>query len=189
MAPGAEPLPRGRRRDFNGRVLLEREHVLAQLAASLEASSTGEGRLVFLAGEAGVGKTAVVTELAATLPDRVRVRSGACDSATMAAALGPFLEAVPELSTVLVGAAAVDRLSLFRRLRAVLAPEPTLLVLEDVHWADGATLDMLRFLGRRLRGLRLLVVATYRDDQTAASSPLTAVLGELATSPGCPGRR
>src|SRR6478735_4899041 len=149
----------------------------------LEELSTGNGTLVFLAGEAGVGKTAVVAALAAAVPAGVRVRSGGCDSITTAAPLGPFLEAVPELSEALEGAGGVDRLLLFRRLRAVLASEPTLLVLEDVHWADEATLDMLRFLGRRLVGLPLLVVATYRDDETGASSRLTGVLGDLATAP------
>jgi DNA-binding CsgD family transcriptional regulator/tetratricopeptide (TPR) repeat protein len=164
-------------------VLLEREHVLARLTALLVESSTGAGRLVFLAGEAGVGKTAVVAALSAAVPAGVLVRSGACDSITTAAALGPFLEAVPELSDVLEGAGGVDRLLLFRRVRAALGAEPTLLVLEDVHWADEATLAMLRFLGRRLAALPLLVVATYRDDETTAASPLTAVLGDLATAP------
>jgi DNA-binding CsgD family transcriptional regulator/Tfp pilus assembly protein PilF len=73
---------------------------------------------------------------------------------------------------------------LFRQLRAALAAEPTLLVLDDVHWADEATLEMLRFLGRRLAGLPLLVVATHRDDEAAADAPLTRVLGDLATAPG-----
>jgi DNA-binding CsgD family transcriptional regulator/tetratricopeptide (TPR) repeat protein len=164
-------------------VLLEREHVLARLTSLLEESSTGDGRLVFLAGEAGVGKTSVVAALAAGVRADVRVRSGSSDSITTAAALGPFLEAVPELGGALEGVGGVDRLLLFRRLRAALATGPTLLVLEDVHWADEATLDMLRFLGRRLVGLPLLVVATYRDDETGASSRLTGVLGDLATAP------
>ena len=164
-------------------MLLEREHVLARLTALLEESSTGTGRMLFLAGEASVGKTAVVAALAAAAPSGVRVRSGGCDSTTAVTALGPFLEAVPELSEALEGVGGVNRLSLFRHLRDAVAPEPTLLVLEDVHWADEATLDMLRFLGRRLVGLPLLVVATYRDDETATTSPLTAVLGDLATAP------
>ena len=164
-------------------MLLEREHVLARLTSLLAESSGGDGRLVFLAGEAGVGKTAVVAALAAAVPAGVRVRSGSSDSVTTAAPLGPFLEAVPELAGALDEASGVDRLLLFRRLRSALAPEPTLLVLEDLHWADEATLDMLRFLGRRLAGLPLLVVATYRDDQAAASSRLTGVLGDLATAP------
>jgi hypothetical protein len=61
---------------------------------------------------------------------------------------------------------------------------PTLLFLEDVHWADEATLEMLRVLGRRLNGMPLLVLPTFREDEVSASHPLTVVLGDLATSPG-----
>jgi predicted ATPase len=68
--------------------------------------------------------------------------------------------------------------------RVVAGPPPTLLVLEDVHWADEATLDVLRLLGRRVSGVRALVLATYRDDQLDRLHPLRIVLGELATSRG-----
>jgi DNA-binding CsgD family transcriptional regulator/tetratricopeptide (TPR) repeat protein len=169
---------------FDVAVLLEREHPLARLTALLEEAAGGSGRLVFLGGEAGVGKTSLVAALVGATAGRLTVRRGACDSIATTAALGPLVEAVPELSDVLEQAADVDRLQLFRRLRAVLSAEPTLLVLEDVHWADEATLEMLRFLGRRLSALPLLVVATYRDDEVAVDSPLTGVLGDLATSPG-----
>jgi len=59
---------------------------------------------------------------------------------------------------------------------------PTVLVLEDVHWADGATLDVLRLLGRRLRGVPALVLASYRDDELERTHPLRMLLGELVTS-------
>ena len=59
---------------------------------------------------------------------------------------------------------------------------PTLLFLKDVHWADEATLEMLRFLGRRLNGMPVLVLPTFREDEVSASHPLTVVLGYLATS-------
>ena len=100
-------------------MLLEREHVLARLTALLDESSGGAGRMVFLAGEAGVGKTAVVTALAAAVPAGVRVRSGSCDSITTTAALGPFLDAVPELSDPLDGAEAVEVFSLAESLGGI----------------------------------------------------------------------
>ena len=165
-------------------MLLEREGALAALIALAEQAATGVGRLVFLGGEAGVGKTALcgaLIEHAATL---LTVRSGGCDNVTTAAALGPLVDAAPELTAVIEdGSARVDRLRLFRRLRSVLSGEPTLLVLEDVHWADEATLEMLRFLGRRLDGLPLLVVATFRADEVTTGHPLTVLLGDLATGP------
>jgi predicted ATPase len=58
------------------------------------------------------------------------------------------------------------------------------LVVEDLHWADDATLELLRFLGRRLARLRLLVVLTYRDEEVGPGHPLRVLLGDLATVPG-----
>ncbi len=62
---------------------------------------------------------------------------------------------------------------------------PTLLLLEDVHWADEATLEMLRVLGRHLNGMPLLVLPTFREDEVSASHPLTVMLGDLANIAGC----
>jgi DNA-binding CsgD family transcriptional regulator/tetratricopeptide (TPR) repeat protein len=164
-------------------VLIEREHVLGRLTALLDDAATGSGRLVFLTGEAGIGKTSVVAALTDVAQGRLALRWGACDS--VATALGPFTDAVPELADVLESAAAdVQRPALFRRLRAALAGTPTLLVLEDVHWADEATLDLLRFLGRRLADLPLLVVATSREDEVPPGHPLATLFGDLATAVG-----
>jgi DNA-binding CsgD family transcriptional regulator/tetratricopeptide (TPR) repeat protein len=166
-------------------VLIEREHVLGRLTVLLDDAAAGSGRLVFLTGEAGIGKTSVVAALTEVAQGRLAVRRGACDSVATAAALGPFTDAVPELADVLEGAGTdVQRPSLFRRLRGALSGAPTLLVLEDVHWADEATLDLLRFLGRRLADLPLLVVATSREDEVPPGHPLATLLGDLATAPG-----
>ena len=149
---------------FNEQVLLEREDPLTELAELAERAAAGSGALVFLGGEAGVGKTSLTAALVALADGPLTVRCGGCDNVTTAAALGPLVDAVPELTAVIEDeATAVDRLRLFRRLRGVLSAVPTLLVLEDVHWADEATLEMLRFLGRRLGGLPLLVLATFRE--------------------------
>jgi hypothetical protein len=96
----------------------------------------------------------------------------------------PLIDAVPELTAVIEDEAEVNRLRLFRRLRAELTAVPTLLLLEDVHWADEATLEILRFLGRRIDSMPLLVLATFREDEVVGSHPLTVVLGDLATTPG-----
>ena len=58
---------------------------------------------------------------------------------------------------------------------------PTLLVVEDIHWADDATLDFLRYLGRRVETTTAVVVATYRDDELGARPDLRRLLGDLAT--------
>jgi predicted ATPase len=166
-------------------VLIERDRFLAGLSAMADETLNGAGgRLVFLGGEAGIGKSALAAVFADSAAERMSVRRGGCDNLATPAALGPLFDAVPELSDLIENEAGLNRLRLFRRLRAVLSAEPTLLLLEDVHWADEATLEMLRYLDRRLVGLPLLVLATFRDDEVSASHPLTMILGDLATSPG-----
>src|SRR5215470_16201302 len=164
-------------------VLVEREGFLASLERLLAEALDGSGRLVFLGGEAGVGKTA----LAAAFADAAsgpKVRRGCCDIVTTAEALGPILDALPELAVAADHEEGVSRLRLFRNVRDTLARSPTLLVLEDVHWADEATLDILRFLGRRLAGIRLLILATFRSEEVSSDHPLTIVMGDVATLPG-----
>jgi DNA-binding CsgD family transcriptional regulator/tetratricopeptide (TPR) repeat protein len=174
-------------------VLIERAAFLASLDSLLGEALAGSGRLVFLGGEAGVGKST----LAAALTDRARagtgpadagagpaVQRGSCDSVTTAEALGPVLDALPELAAAIDGAGSVSRLRLFRQVRDALSASPMLLLLEDVHWADEATLDILRFLGRRLAGTRLMILATFRSEEVGREHPLTVAMGDLAGTSG-----
>ncbi len=163
-------------------MLVERDVILGELIAGLDVALTGHGRLVFVGGEAGVGKSALVGALAVAVAGRCAVRVGVVDNVTTSDALGPIQDAVPEIVPLL--AADADRVALFRALRTTLAEKPGLLILEDLHWADEATLDALRFLGRRLDGLPALIVATYRHDEVGARHPLTTVTGDLATATG-----
>ena len=147
--------------------LLERDDLLAQLTA---AHSAG-GRLVFVGGEAGVGKTSLVAAFTADVEPVLR---GACENLTTPTPLGPFLDVGD------VAAAGEPRL-VANALLDELQPG-AVLVLEDLHWADQATLDVLRVLGRRVDRTRALVLATYRDDEVAEEHPLRVVLGELASA-------
>ena len=108
------------------------------------------------------------------------VRRGSCDNVTTAEALGPILDAFPELIAAVDDEAGLSRLRLFRKVREALSESPMLLLLEDVHWADEATLDILRYLGRRLAGVRLMILATYRSEEVGRDHPLTVVMGDLA---------
>ncbi|MHB1244451.1 MAG: AAA family ATPase, partial [Gaiellaceae bacterium] len=143
--------------------LLEREELLAQLAGLLDDG----GRLVFVGGEAGVGKTALVRAFA----EGRRARLGWCENLAAPAPFGPFLD---------LGLEADDP----RRVAAAALELQGLVVLEDVHWADTASLDVLRVLGRRIDGTGTTVLATYRDDEVAGEHPLRVVLGELASASG-----
>ncbi len=164
--------------------LLERDEALAELVAALAAvQATSQGRLVLLSGEAGVGKTALLRWFHEQLTPRQRVLWGGCDPLFTPRPLGPLLAVAED-----VGGELADVLSrgvMPHEVAAVLAREvrsPTLFVLEDVHWADEATLDLLRLLARRIASMPILIVASYRDDELDRAHPLRIVLGELATS-------
>jgi len=164
--------------------LLERESALASLADYAREARRGEGRLVLVAGEAGVGKSALVDRFQGDVPD-ARWSWGACDGLFTPRPLGPLFDLAGQLGGELLdlSLAHAARDELFSALLRQVNEPGTLnvVVIEDVHWADEATVDLLRFLGRRLRNAAVLLVATYRDDGLTASDPLRVALGELAT--------
>lgn len=145
----------------------------------------GRGRLVFLGGESGAGKTSVAFEFARRVAGRARFLVGVCDSGTTPRPLGPLMDVAGALGVQAdLDDHVVRHPSLFPRVRSALGRPATLLLLEDVHWADEATLDLVRYLGRRMAGLPALVVATFRDDEVAGTHPLATVMGDLATAAG-----
>jgi DNA-binding CsgD family transcriptional regulator len=167
--------------------LLEREAVLAELGSLLRAVRGGAGRVAILRGEAGVGKTAVISAFTARLDTSVQVLAGGCDPLAAPRPLGPLLDALsglgPAAATAL-GAAidAGDTGALYRRLLAMLRDgQRRVWVIEDAHWADGATLDLVRFLTRRIGPLPLLLVVSYRDEELDAQHPLSVALGDVAS--------
>jgi ATP/maltotriose-dependent transcriptional regulator MalT len=160
--------------------LLEREELLAQLAAARAAN----GRLVFVGGEAGVGKTSLVRRFVDDQPDSVRVLWGSCDALFTPAALGPFLDVAQstggEIAEVVLSSARPHEVAA-ALIRELETSTPTILVLEDVHWADEASLDVVRLLGRRAHQVPALVLVTYRSDELDNNHPLRLVVGELVT--------
>jgi DNA-binding CsgD family transcriptional regulator len=165
-----------------GTELLERASALAALAALLEETgATRQGRLVLVRGEAGVGKTALVRRFAADAVP-ARVLRGACDPLYTPRPLGPFLDIAHttggDLEDAAMGGVKPYEVAaaLMRELERV---EPSVVVIEDVHWADEATLDVLRIVARRVESLPALIVATYRDDELDRRHPLRRALGEL----------
>jgi DNA-binding CsgD family transcriptional regulator len=162
--------------------LLERGAFIESLEASLEAVVAGHGRLVLLTGEAGIGKTALVRTFCEQSAGDARVLWGACDDLRTPRPLGPFADIA-----AMTGGPLEDAVSGGEKPAgcfAALAEElearwPTVVVLEDLHWADEATLDVLVMLGRRVQGVPALTIATYRDDGLGASEPLRSAIGEL----------
>ncbi len=163
--------------------LLEREAQLASLAEYADHARHGEGRLLLIAGEAGVGKSALVDEAQRGLPDATW-SWGACDGLFTPRPLGPLFDIAGKLGGELLELcrAGAPREELFSALlRQVSLPgELHVLVVEDAHWADEATIDLLRYLGRRIRDAAVLLLVTYRDEGLTATDPLRVALGDLA---------
>jgi len=167
-----------------GRVL-ERDSQLAALASYADEARAGDGRMVLVGGEAGIGKSTLVEELERGLPTATWWW-GACDGLSTPRALGPLSDIAVQAGGELRAACEADaaRDVRFDALTGVLrsSDELRVVVIEDVHWADDATLDMLRFLGRRIRDARVLFIVTYRDDALGPDEPLRITLGDLATN-------
>ena len=147
--------------------------------------SDGTGRLVLIAGEAGIGKSALLRAFADGHPD-TRVLSGACDALHTPRPLGPLLDIAEDAGgefAALASDGATPAAIVAALTRETRRKKPTVVVLEDLHWADGATLDVLRLLVRRLNTVPALVLATYRNDELDRSHPLRITLGELPRGP------
>ena len=161
--------------------LLERDDPLATLAACARAAAEGRGGTVLVSGEAGIGKTSLLESFGAGL-SLGRVLWGGCESLATPRPLGPLHDIAGQTSAPLRSLLSRphDRTAIFGALLDELAraPTPTVLVFEDVHWADEATLDLVKFIGRRIHRLPALLVLSHRDDGAALGN-LRAVFGEL----------
>jgi DNA-binding CsgD family transcriptional regulator len=164
--------------------LLERDNELVTLDAASRQAARGAGTIVLIGGEAGIGKSALVEHaFADSVIPGLRVLWGACDPLSTPRPFGPFhdiarhaggtLQAIvsAEPSREIFFAAMLDELRSSARRTAV--------IVEDVHWADEATLDLLTFLGRRIHQTSALLVLTYRDDELGPTHPLRMVLGSM----------
>ena len=166
------------------RQLLERGEsisALSGLLASVQADATG--RLVWIGGEAGVGKTSLLRRFCEFQPKPARALWGGCEPLRTPRPLGPFLDIAGTVGgelARLVAAAARPHEVTVTLLDALRGQGPTVLVLEDLHWADEATLDVLTLLAARIRSVPALVLASYRDDELERGSALRVLLGEKA---------
>jgi DNA-binding CsgD family transcriptional regulator/tetratricopeptide (TPR) repeat protein len=165
--------------------LLEREAQLASLREYAAEASRGDGRLVLITGEAGAGKSALVEGAREILPAATWAW-GACDGLFTPRPLGPLFDIAAGLGGALADLcqAGAPREQLFTTLLGQVSGsregnKPHVLVIEDAHWADEATVDMLRFLVRRIRTAPVLILVTYRDEGLAATDLIRAALADL----------
>src|SRR5512132_1416307 len=169
-------------------VLLERDAQLEVLVEAVADGGRGHGSTALIAGEAGIGKTSLVRALARRVRGEARVLMAACDDLVASRTLGPLRDAAVggdgPLAAALAEEGPVDRV--FAALLEELAEErPTVLVVEDVHWADDATLDVLGYAARRVDTVGAVLVLTMRDELDPRH-PLHRLLGALT---GCPVHR
>ncbi|WP_427924782.1 helix-turn-helix transcriptional regulator [Streptomyces sp. cg40] len=166
------------------RGILEREPELVRLAAAAREAADGAGSVALVFGEAGIGKSSLVRAMPERLPQHTRILLGQCDDLATRRPLGPFRDLIgsvgAELAQVVMEGG--DRHRVYEALQGELSgvPHPAVLVVEDVHWADEASLDALRFLVRRMARLPAVLVLTYRDDELSREHPLRHLLGQVS---------
>lgn len=165
-------------------MLLEREPQLTILESVVADVATDGGKVVVIRGEAGIGKSSLVAEFVGRIADAAHVLFGSCDDLLTPQTLGAFWDiardepsirqSVTKDATRALQTALLDLLS--RSLR------PTVLVIEDTQWADEATFDVIRFLGRRIGRTNGVMVLTYRDTEVESDHPIRQVIGDLPPS-------
>ncbi len=161
--------------------LVERDAELRELTTVVGAAiDEGRGVVVLISGEPGAGKSALVRGFLERLAPGVTAIVGGCDDLLAPRSLGPFRDMATdhaELSAALSGSRLDDALP---ALLHVFAARPVAVVVEDVHWADDATLDAIRYLSRRIPGIPAALLLTFRETEVLADHPLRQILGSLA---------
>ncbi len=165
-------------------MILEREEELQILESALKKARTGNGQLVMICGEAGIGKTSLIEHFVHSQPEPLRFLRGACDPFSIPHPLCPLIDIarqIPdeELSQMLwepsrpiIFHACIEKIQT--------VSQPTVVVFEDIHWADEATYDLIIYLGRRIQETNCLMIVTYRNDALSSDHPIRNVIGRLS---------
>jgi predicted ATPase len=164
-------------------MLIERDDALASFNIMRERLEQGLGGIILLGGEAGIGKTSLMAACLEQHQQNYRWIWGGCDALFTPRVLGPIYDIAGLLACDidLLLSQENGRARLFSALLLALqsSEKPVILVCEDFHWADHASLDLVKFLGRRVNFIKVLLVITFRDDEMGDNHPLRQVLGEL----------
>ena len=163
--------------------LIERDGFLSSLQSKFESVAKNEGHCVLVSGEAGIGKTSLVKSFCRNKRNECKIYQGSCDALFTPRPLAPLYDLVWQMegesweSNVNI----TDRSELFASFLHKLESkkQTTIIVFEDIHWADEATLDFIKFFARRIIHIRCLFILTYRDNEIHSGHPLRNVLGQL----------
>ncbi len=168
---------------MNNMKLLERQNFLDELIRIAESIKDSHGKTVLITGEAGVGKTSLIKEFTNNLNSGIRVMTGSCDDLFTPRPLGPLYDIAYQVNSDLPRelTAQANRSGIFSVFLHYLQKdsEPKIVVIEDIHWADEATLDFIKFLTRRINGSKLMLILSYRDEDLVQGNLLRSVFADL----------
>ncbi|WP_375202248.1 helix-turn-helix transcriptional regulator [Hyphococcus sp.] len=162
-------------------MLLERDNEFTTLNHCLDQAMNGRGSVVLVSGEAGVGKTSLLRAFA-DQHSEAKICWGMCDALYTPQTLGPIYDIAISLCerTRTLAESGANSAALFPALLSELSkPVPQILVIEDIHWADYATLDFVKYIARRIPVLNTVLIASFRDDEIDHTHPVQAVFGDL----------
>ncbi|MCK9930513.1 AAA family ATPase [Frankia sp. Mgl5] len=177
--------------------LLERDREVAVVRAAIDRAAAGQGSGVAVTGESGAGKSALLAAARAAAPGP-RFLLGGCDPLLTPRPLGPFrdIAAAAGLGPLLPGedrvkgekardsGAELALAGVCERIYEALRDETTVLVVEDLHWVDAASVEVLRFLARRVDAMSLALLVSYRDDEIGPGHSARPLLGDFARLAG-----
>jgi predicted ATPase len=161
--------------------LAQREPELQQLAGAVERAASGSGGFVLVRGPAGIGKSSLLREFISRLGANAFLLFGMCDDMASPRPLEPLWEMADLEPRLLPALRKSDPRAVFEVLMELLArrSRPTVVVIDDIHWADQATLDLLLRVGRRVDRTHGLVVVAFRDEDTPLEHPLRRVIADV----------
>ena len=161
-------------------MLIEREVPLQKLRGLADQARLGRGAVALVSDEAGIGKTTLLNAFQDSMRDTFRVIRGGYDPLFTPRTFGPIHDMGGALGTDVEQMLATNTQpsALFTAILTALdsTRQPTIFICEDVHWADNATLDLIKFLGRRIQFIHCLLVVSFRSDEVNSSHPLTQAL-------------
>ncbi|NND01879.1 MAG: AAA family ATPase [Acidimicrobiia bacterium] len=162
-------------------MLLEREKELELLADLVSGLGSSGGKVVLIRGEAGIGKSSLAMTFVDEQADKAHIHVGSCDDLFIPQALAPFWDIARNEPSLTPSINQADRPGLLEAIMELFSRSlrPTIMVIEDTHWADEATLDVVKYLGRRVARTNGLLLLTYRDGAVDYEHPLRAVMGDL----------
>jgi DNA-binding CsgD family transcriptional regulator len=164
--------------------LAQREPELDMLAGALERAAGGSGMFVLVRGPAGIGKSALLREFTRTVGDSAFQLSGMCDDLASPRPFEAFWEMAGFEPRLLPALESNDPIAVFDLVMELLRrrSRPTIVVIDDVHWAEQATLELLLRLCRRIDRTHGLLIVAFRDEDTPSEHPLRRVIGEVPVS-------